>query len=293
ERTAFVCGESLNINGRIENRSDRRIEKVSVTIQQIIKTREKKKNGETNKDEVTWLSDIVDIHEDSLALFVDAGAIIKIDRKLHIQPLPPSTPNESDMTAPAIPSNRRSRMSLSHTRISHWSEKTMAQTNENRIVTISYALAFKVKSSGVDVMDMHVPVIIGSLPLNSTKTEAYNDKIELGEDPMAYKQCKIEKPTRLPEDSDAASKGNSTMLQFVNRYPFFVDLTTSSKQSKKISMLASAIRAEGKLMKNVREGRRLGERFGTVDSGGTDTAHSSITDVSTFFTSQSNESHNE
>ncbi|GMR61636.1 hypothetical protein PMAYCL1PPCAC_31831, partial [Pristionchus mayeri] len=250
EKLAFVCGESLSITGRIENRSDRRIEKVSVTIQQILRTREKKRNVEADKDEVFWAVDSVDIHDDSLALFVDAGANIKIDRRLHIPPLPPSTPNELEMVAPVPPTNRRSRKSLSHARISH--DKSAAGWDANRLVSISYSLAFRVKSSGVDVMAMTLPVIIGSMPLHSTKTEAYNDKIELGEDPMVYKQCRADKALKLTYDDNNVLKCSQFMLQYVNKYPFFVDLTTSSKQSKKISMLASAIRAEGKLMKNIR-----------------------------------------
>ncbi|GMT05752.1 hypothetical protein PENTCL1PPCAC_27926, partial [Pristionchus entomophagus] len=290
ERVAFVCGESLSITGRIENRSDRRIEKVSVTIQQNLRTRETKKNAEANKEEVSWTTDTIDIYEDFLALFVDAGANIKIDRKLHIPPLPPSTPNELEMQAPVPQSNRRSRMSLSHARISHGSEKSQAERDANRIITISYTLAFRVKSSGVDVMTMNLPVIIGSMPLHSTKTEAYNDKIELGEDPMSYKQCKSDKALKLTEEKDTVFKCSQFMLQYVNKYPFFVDLTTSSKQSKRISMLASAIRAEGKLMKNVREGRKsLGERIGTVDSGETDTGQSSVTDVRFYVNEDFNE----
>lgn len=50
------------------------------------------------------------------------------------------------MMAPIAPTNRRLRMSLSHAKISHSTEKS--DRFANRLITISYALAFRVKSSG-------------------------------------------------------------------------------------------------------------------------------------------------
>ena len=38
----------------------------------------------------------------------------------------------------------------------------------------------------------------------------------------------------------------------MNKYPFFADLKTSSKQSKKISILANTIRAENRIIQSLK-----------------------------------------
>lgn len=67
-------------------------------------------------------------------------------------------------------------------------------------------------NAGVDVMAMNVPVIIGSMPLHSSKTESYNDKIESGEDPMTYKQCKTDKAVKLSQEKDTVLKCSHFMV---------------------------------------------------------------------------------
>jgi hypothetical protein len=42
-------------------------------------------------------------------------------------------------------------------------------------------------------------------------------------------------------------------LNFTNKYPFFVNLATSSKQSRKVSVLANAIRAENSFVNAIRQ----------------------------------------
>jgi hypothetical protein len=53
--------------GRIDNRTDRRVDKVAAVLQQIVVVHGDMKGVNLN------LLDVTDIHEDNLALFVDQG----------------------------------------------------------------------------------------------------------------------------------------------------------------------------------------------------------------------------
>ena len=55
----------MPISGRLDNRTDRRVDKVAAVLQQVVVVHGSLKGVNLN------LLDVTDIHEDNLALFVD------------------------------------------------------------------------------------------------------------------------------------------------------------------------------------------------------------------------------
>uniref|UniRef100_A0A7E4V2C3 Arrestin_C domain-containing protein n=1 Tax=Panagrellus redivivus TaxID=6233 RepID=A0A7E4V2C3_PANRE len=87
-RTAFVCGENISIEGKIENKTDRRIDKVVAILQQVFIVSGQNDESNSTTPETSVL-DVSDIHEDNLALFVDEGQAIRIERNFAIPAMPP------------------------------------------------------------------------------------------------------------------------------------------------------------------------------------------------------------
>lgn len=153
-----------------------------------------------------------------------------------------------------------------------------AHRQHNRVLKILYQLSVRVKTGGVEVMEINVPIVIGTAPSDSTQRQPSHNRllpIAPGEqggggcrevllltpNPMnpeavsiggssgasqqsvknvLYLQCRKERATSiaLPNEVYLCAKGH---LSHTNKYPFYVDLPTSSKQSRKVSMLANAI----------------------------------------------------
>uniref|UniRef100_A0A0K0D7B2 Arrestin_C domain-containing protein n=1 Tax=Angiostrongylus cantonensis TaxID=6313 RepID=A0A0K0D7B2_ANGCA len=172
DRSAFVCGEGMTIVGRIENKSDRHIEKVSACLQRIIRF-----GTEIDENNETSLTDIQEMQEDFLAMSIEGGSCIKIDKKINIPPVVPSTPSRDlqrrdhrdehgsrfnlrrrSLAIAGRPSmtNQRSRTSLS------------SPSQIQRLMSVSYKYMIIVKSGGDDVIVINVPIIIGSKPLIDT-----------------------------------------------------------------------------------------------------------------------------
>uniref|UniRef100_A0A915DAA8 Arrestin C-terminal-like domain-containing protein n=1 Tax=Ditylenchus dipsaci TaxID=166011 RepID=A0A915DAA8_9BILA len=230
-RSAFVCGENITIEGRIENKTDRRVDKVAAVLQQVIVI-----YGDENhlKDSELNLLDVSDIHEDNLALFVDEGASVKIERNFALPPFHPGnwkirnyqnvelcSTHSMDGCETADGSAQRRRISLSVSRLSFSSSKipTMlnSQNSNSRFLKILYQLSVRVKTGGVEVMEINVPIMIGSVP--------HDDH-----------------------------QNRKAQLNYTNKYPYFVDLPSSSKQSRKVSMLANAMKAETTVAKRPQSG---------------------------------------
>ncbi|KJH44797.1 hypothetical protein DICVIV_09179 [Dictyocaulus viviparus] len=102
---------------------------------------------------------------------------------------------------------------------------------------------------GDDVIVINLPIIIGSKPLmntlcaNSTASKDNNTS-------AVYRLCKHDRAISLL-DSKERTLCNKAQLQHLNMYPFYSDLSTSSKQSKRLGVIATAIRAENKMMNTI------------------------------------------
>ncbi|KAI1722612.1 arrestin domain-containing protein 4 [Ditylenchus destructor] len=270
-RSAFVCGENIIIEGRIENKTDRRVDKVAAVLQQVIVV-----YGDSNqsKDNETNLLDVTDIHEDNLALFIDEGAAVRIERNFALPPLPPSTfaldgtepsartASPTDMSADAA--TRRRRISMNMPRLSFSSTKSSPTSNQKggRFLKVLYQMSVRVKTGGVEVMEINVPIVVGSIPYKDNQKPDLMKKNGVGHHllpqygsgensdkafkSIMYLQNRKERPVPLGAPSEVYICGK-TQLSFTNKYPFFVDLPTSSKQSRKVSMLANAMRVEANI----------------------------------------------
>ncbi|RCN52563.1 arrestin domain protein [Ancylostoma caninum] len=254
DRTAFVCGEGMTVVGRIENKSDRHIEKVSASFQRIIRF-----GTEIEENTETSLTDTQEMQEDILAMYVEEGASIKIDKKIHIPPVVPSTPSPGSHRRDCHREEHGTRFHLrrkSHLltgRLSISSQRSRTSLTSlpqiQRLMLISYKYTIRVKSGGVDIITINVPVIIGSRPLADTLSKDFT----LHRDTnctAVYKLCKHDRAIPLL-DSKERTLCNKAQLQHLNKYPFFSDLSTSSKQSKKLGIIANTIRAENKVMSTI------------------------------------------
>ncbi|VDM53904.1 unnamed protein product [Angiostrongylus costaricensis] len=250
DRSAFVCGEGMTIVGRIENKSDRHIEKVSACLQRIIRF-----GTEIDESNETPLTDIQEMQEDFLAMSIEGGSCIKIDKKINIPPLVPSTPfrdlqrrdhrdehgNRFNLRRRSLAVARRSSMTNQRSRTSLSSPSQI-----QRLMAVSYKYMIIVKSGGDDVIVINVPVIIGSKPLIDTMG-ADNQTTRDMSGSAVYRLCKHDRAISLL-DSKERTLCNKAQLQHLNMYPFYSELSTSSKQSKKLGTIATTIRAENKVV---------------------------------------------
>ncbi|CAJ0576241.1 unnamed protein product, partial [Mesorhabditis spiculigera] len=237
----FCSGEYVNITGRIENKSDKRVEKVSAIIQQ----RAQIKDGDSDKGSAD--TDVVEVFEESLALFVDPGVVLKIEKNMPIPVLPPSTPPDDNLLNRAA--KRRISIGPLRSRTSQLS-LNLSQLNPARPLTISYTIAFRVKCVGVDNLEICWPIVIGSIPL--AETTENNDPHHTT---PFFKQCKHDRPSEVLNVASINNIGK-TRISYINKYPFFSDLKTSSKQGKKISLWANTVRMETKWLSAAREQQR-------------------------------------
>ncbi|VDM77925.1 unnamed protein product [Strongylus vulgaris] len=227
DRTAFVCGEGMT----------------------------------------TSLIDMQEMQEDILAMSVEQGANIKIDKKIHIPPVVPSTPTAISQRQDYHRDEHGGRFNLrrkSHIlsgRLSISSQRSRTSLTSlpliQRLMLITYKYTIRVKSGGVDIITMNVPVIIGSRPLAHTvsKDLTVSCTVEIVNSrdtncTAVYKLCKHDRAIPLL-DSKERTLCNKAQLQHLNKYPFFSDLSTSSKQSKKLGVIANTIRAENKVMNKI------------------------------------------
>uniref|UniRef100_A0AC34Q5E8 Arrestin C-terminal-like domain-containing protein n=1 Tax=Panagrolaimus sp. JU765 TaxID=591449 RepID=A0AC34Q5E8_9BILA len=264
-RSAFVCGENISIEGRIENKTDRRVDKVAAVLQQVIIVTGSGVDGEESE---TSILDVSDIHEDNLALFVDEGHSIRIQRNFAIPALPPSTMITDYSTVESgdiafLSMTKKKRLSLSATRPSISSGNSKPSSDLQRLFKIMYQLSVKVKTGGVEVMEINVPIIIGSLPYElvlprtlSQMSEKEKAKINTpllpDEKIVIYRQSRKDRPVQLACEGEHYMC-NRTQLNFVNKYPLYADLPTSSKQSRKVNILANTIKAEAGFIHGVRQ----------------------------------------
>ncbi|KHJ98056.1 hypothetical protein OESDEN_01969 [Oesophagostomum dentatum] len=192
-------------------------------------------------------------------MYIEPGTSPKIDKKVHIPITVPSTPtaqtqrrdNRSDDQGSRFTLRRRSavpgRLSISSQRRSSASSNLQIQ----RIMLVSYEFNVKVKSGGDDVIDMTVPIIVGSRPLpcpqENTDTKDPKRNNNKNSDTPAFDICKHDRPIALLDDKER-TLCSKEQIQYLNKYPFYPNLSTSSKQSKKLGSVADTIRTENKVM---------------------------------------------
>ncbi|KAI3413919.1 hypothetical protein GPALN_011393 [Globodera pallida] len=315
-RSAFVCGENIIIEGRLENRTDRRVDKVAAVLQQVVVV-----HGSSKTDDLNLL-DVSDIHEDNLALFVDQGTTLKIDRYFALPPLPPSTvaldgtePSALDEStaAAAKMDNKLHHHYLQQHRRSFSGSRRMSFGGtlpaapgglQHHFLRVFYQLSLRVKTGGVEVMEINVPIVIGSLPQRTANGLARSATVaaalskpprsalkappaplpqttcvphntfaraahevavppavfrvgeEVGRPQALFMQSRKDACAKLgaPSETYLCSK---SQLTFTNKYPFYVNMPTSSKQSRKVSLLANAIRTENSFIAALRKEQSL------------------------------------
>ncbi|ULT82250.1 hypothetical protein L5515_017766 [Caenorhabditis briggsae] len=248
ERSAFVCGEAIPFIGKIENKSDRRIEKVSVCLM-----RNTRFGNDVEEDVENATVDNHLIQEDLMAMYIEEGCVNKIDKKVHIPCTAPSTPLPILFRSGQLDGNKfQLRRKSQLGRLSLTSQKSRqsisSSSNMQRILAITYTFAIKVRSNGMDVIDLSIPVVIGTVPLiDHMNSGDLNDPL----DRPVYNLCRQDKPIPLLDEKER-SLCNKAQLQHVNKYPFFPTLPTSSKQSKKLCVIAQTIKTENRIMNTIR-----------------------------------------
>ncbi|CAL2049988.1 unnamed protein product [Caenorhabditis brenneri] len=248
ERSAFVCGEAIPFIGKIENKSDRRIEKVSVCLM-----RNTRFGNDVEEDVENATVDNHLIQEDLMAMYIEEGCVNKIDKKVHIPCTAPSTPLPILFRSGQLDGNKfQLRRKSQLGRLSLTSQKSRqsisSSSNMQRILAITYTFAIKVRSNGMDVIDISIPVVIGTVPLI--------DHVNSGDpaDPLdrpVFNLCRQDKPIPILDEKER-SLCNKAQLQHVNKYPFYATLPTSSKQSKKLCVVAQTIKTENRIMNTMR-----------------------------------------
>uniref|UniRef100_A0A183BR34 Uncharacterized protein n=1 Tax=Globodera pallida TaxID=36090 RepID=A0A183BR34_GLOPA len=170
------------------------------------------------------LLDVSDIHEDNLALFVDQGTTLKIDRYFALPPLPPST------------------VALDGTEPSALDESTAAAAKMDNKLHHHYLQQHRRSFSGSRRMTHEVAV----------PPAVFRVGEEVGRPQALFMQSRKDACAKLgaPSETYLCSK---SQLTFTNKYPFYVNMPTSSKQSRKVSLLANAIRTENSFIAALRK----------------------------------------
>uniref|UniRef100_A0A1I8AYQ4 Arrestin_C domain-containing protein n=1 Tax=Meloidogyne hapla TaxID=6305 RepID=A0A1I8AYQ4_MELHA len=254
-RVAFVGGENIVIEGKIDNRTDRRVDKVAAKLQQLVVINSENQNK--NSD----LTDVNDINEDSLALFVDPGSTSYA--------LDGSDPETCYAVAATTEGNKFiTNRKISIELINKCKRRNSAQQpiineknieNKERFININYQLCIFVTTDGVDSMEVNVPIIIGSLPqrklrfldavppLTDIKLVNQNTFTKAAIEAAIFSENGEGKDLVKEKTSMVLFMPNRKELNFTNKYPFYVNLPTSSKQSRKASIIANSVRAENSL----------------------------------------------
>lgn len=112
-------------------------------------------------------------------------------------------------------------------------------------------------------MEINVPIIIGSVPYESVLPRTLSqmsekEKAKINTPLLTDEKIVIYRPTRKDRPVQLATDGehymsNRTQLNFVNKYPLYVDLPTSSKQNRKVNVLANTFKAEASFIRGVRQ----------------------------------------
>uniref|UniRef100_A0A8R1DSU8 Arrestin_C domain-containing protein n=1 Tax=Caenorhabditis japonica TaxID=281687 RepID=A0A8R1DSU8_CAEJA len=248
ERSAFVCGEAISFIGKIENKSDRRIEKVSVCL-----IRNTRFGNDVEEDVENTTVDNQLIQEDLMAMYIEEGCTNKIDKKVHIPCTAPSTPLPILFRSGQLDGNKfQLRRKSQLGRLSLTSQKSRpsisSSSNIQRILAITYKFEIKVRSGGIDVIELSVPVVIGTIPMiDHVNSGELNDPL----DKSVFNLCRQDKPIPLLDDREK-TLCNKAQLQHVNKYPFYATLPTSSKQSKKLCVVAQTIKTENRIMQTIK-----------------------------------------
>ncbi|KAF7627169.1 Arrestin_C domain-containing protein [Meloidogyne graminicola] len=142
---AFVGGENIIIEGKIDNRTDRRIDKLTAHLQQIVSINGQNINLKSDK------IDLNEIHDDNLALFMDPGAItVALDGTDPETCYAAATTNEGNK----LLANRKTSIEF----INKCKRRNSAQQqttnekltkNKNWLINISYQLCFSVTTDGL------------------------------------------------------------------------------------------------------------------------------------------------
>uniref|UniRef100_A0A914V716 Arrestin C-terminal-like domain-containing protein n=1 Tax=Plectus sambesii TaxID=2011161 RepID=A0A914V716_9BILA len=240
-RQAFVAGENVPINGRLENRSNNRVDKASAVLVMI--TTYLSSSGQPPR------TDRFEVSEEALALFVDPGAVIKIERNFALPALVSSTPVDPALLEPQpVSGKRRQQANRRKSGVVPPNQKQPPKPKANfrRIIQVSYELMLRVEVTEDDISDVFVPLIIGNVPIKNKSLVAQAPSSSA---PL-YRQPRSEKPISISrqEETYACDKPH---LMHTNRHPFFADLPTSSKQSRKISTLVTVLKAEKALRKGI------------------------------------------
>nr|CAD2155761.1 unnamed protein product [Meloidogyne enterolobii] len=292
-RVAFV-GEKILL---LKNRTDRRVDKVAARLQQLVEINMARDCKNSN------LTDVNEIHEDSLALFVDPGSTLKFVRYFALPPLPPSSyaldgsdPETCYASATTEGNKFVTNRKISIEIINKCKRRNSAQQNitnegnienKERVINVTYQLCIFVTTDGVDALELNVPIIIGSLPQrklrfidamppltdiqfgnqNTFKKAALEaasifsangevkDFVEKPASMVLFMPNRKEVTVKLGQKfygEDSKSDGykyfcSDSQLNFTNKYPFYVNLPTSSKQSRKASIIANSVCAENSL----------------------------------------------
>uniref|UniRef100_A0A914GSA5 Arrestin-like N-terminal domain-containing protein n=1 Tax=Globodera rostochiensis TaxID=31243 RepID=A0A914GSA5_GLORO len=316
----FSCtGGQLRLNfsiWRLENRTDRRVDKVAAVLQQVVVV-----HGSSKTDDLNLL-DVSDIHEDNLALFVDQGTTLKIDRYFALPPLPPSTVALDGTEPSALDENTAAAAKMDNKLHHHYLQQHRRSFSGSRrmsfggtlpaapgglqhhFLRVFYQLSLRVKTGGVEVMEINVPIVIGSLPQRTANGLARSATFDVALSkpprsalkappaPLPPTTCvphntfaraahevavppavfrvgeEVGRPQALFMQSrkDACAKlgapsemylCSKSQLTFTNKYPFYVNMPTSSKQSRKVSLLANAIRTENSFIAALRKEQSL------------------------------------
>ena len=222
----------LILTGRIENKSNRRVDKVSAILIQRIRY-------ESVADPmIHYHIESCNVHEESLALFIDAEESIKIDRNFAIPPLAPTTFIEGESTTTRANSNTyRNPLSTIASVVVIGRIRNSIIANDNvslmkrRIIHITYRLIIRVKIRDTSSFDIEIPVIIGTRPYKINEKQIEQRQSNSTTDEVTYechyRQQRHDRPITL-------SSVQQHKHQHINKYPFYTNLPTSSKQSKTI-----------------------------------------------------------
>ncbi|CAD5215930.1 unnamed protein product [Bursaphelenchus okinawaensis] len=162
--------------------------------------------------------EVILTRDEPLAMFVEPGVQLVISKNFPLPSMRPSNPNGI-----SIPPYK---------------------------VYISYRLNAVVRHNGQQYMGTSIPIVIGT-ELRST---THRVQRECSAKKLIYYSDKTEGNVPIGEDSPHCFV-SAKNLKFMNLYPYFVNLETSSKQSRRIHKLATAIRAENNFLAKLRSAK--------------------------------------
>uniref|UniRef100_A0A1I7SST8 Arrestin_C domain-containing protein n=1 Tax=Bursaphelenchus xylophilus TaxID=6326 RepID=A0A1I7SST8_BURXY len=166
---------------------------------------------EQNKEEEIVSEEVVLTRDEAVAMFVEPHVTLAISKNFSLPSMRPSTPDG---------------ISINHYKI-----------------YISYRVNCVIRYNGQEFSGSNIPIIIGTEPHNVT----HNVQRECSSTKLIYYKDKTERNVPVGDDSSQCFVSRKN-LKYMNMYPYFVHLETSSKQSRRIHKLATAIRAENNFL---------------------------------------------